>query len=79
MALLKDYYLLLHYYYTIINALLQQYYMITTFEYPLLRIIKQSLLPDYYQDSNRRFFSARSVADEWAELPQAGAADDTQW
>ena len=30
-------------------------------------------------DSSRRFFSARSVADVWAELPQAGAADDTQW
>ena len=35
--------------------------------------------PSILADSIRRFFSARSVADEWAELPQAGAADDTQW
>ena len=30
-------------------------------------------------DSTRRFFSARSVADEWAELPQAGEVAGTQW
>ena len=35
--------------------------------------------PSILADTSRRFFSARSVADEWAELPQAGAADDTQW
>jgi len=35
--------------------------------------------PSILADSTRRFFSARGVADEWVELPQADAADDTQW
>ena len=35
--------------------------------------------PSILADLTRRFFSARSVADEWAELPQAGEVAGTQW
>ena len=35
--------------------------------------------PSILADTTRRFFSARSVADEWAELPQVGKFAGTQW
>ena len=35
--------------------------------------------PSILADSIRRFFSARSVADEWVTLTLTGKAVDTQW